>query len=91
MLNSREMESSKPLFNPSVVRITLSNKESIGRCSAAAEGKDERGTVISDEVRSETVGCAVPLVFFFFESSGSLLLFGVTSLHCRIAASSCSS
>jgi hypothetical protein len=90
VLNSREMESSKPLFNQSVVRIALSNKESIGRCSAAAEGKDERGTVISDEVRNETVGCAVPLVCFF-ESAGSLLLFGVTSLHCRMAASSCSS
>jgi hypothetical protein len=78
------------LFVSLVVRIALSNRESIGRLLAAVGDEAERGLGNSDEVPKEFAGCvdgskcAFPLVRKEF-------LRGVMSLDARRAAKSFSS
>jgi len=84
------MESYMELFVSLVVRIVLSNRESIGRLLAVVGDKAERGLDISDEVPKAFAGC-VDGSKCPFPSASKEFLRGVTSLYARRAAKSFSS
>ena len=90
MPNSREMESYIALFVSLVLRIALSNRESIGRLLAAVGDKVERGLGNSDELPKAFAGC-VDGSKCAFPSARKEFLRGVTSLYARRAANSFSS